>query len=114
MSGAAGTGTPPAAQYWQAPTTFTLGGGGAGPDFTGWVAKDTVYNAASDTVRQSVEAYVNNLYGISSTQAPLAPFLMAGTYTTAPTVTISTITSGSQYCYTTNGTTPSSTRRHPD
>ena len=27
VSGKPGTGTPPAAQYWQAPTTFTLGGG---------------------------------------------------------------------------------------
>ena len=111
VSNTAGTGTPPAAQYWQAPTTFTLGGGGAGPDFTGWVAEVLVYNSASDTVREGVEAYIKGLYGIGSIN-PCAPPSFTpgpGAYATAQTVTIGTSTSGATIRYTTDGSMPSET-----
>ena len=111
VSDTAGGGTPPSAQNWQAPTTFTLGGGGAGPDFTGWVAEVLVYNSANDTVRQGVEGYVKDLYGIGSISLCASPTFSpaAGTYGPAQSVTISTSTGGASIRYTTNGTTPSST-----
>jgi len=111
VSGTAGSGTPPAQQYWQAPTTFTLGGGGSNsPKFTGWVAEVLVYNTADDTVRQQVEAYINNRYGVSNTTCATPSFNPpAGTYTTTQTVTISTATSGATVRYTTDGTTPTET-----
>ena len=107
-----GTGTPPSLQNWLAPTTFTLGGGSSGAaDINGWVAEVLVYNNASDTAREGVEAYIKSLYGIGSVN-PCAPPSFTpgpGAYATAQTVSINTTTSGETIRYTTDGTTPSST-----
>ena len=111
VSGVAGTGTPPSAQYWQAPTIFTLGGGSSGAnDFNGWVAEVLVYNSANDTERQQVEAYIQTLYGLGSINPCALPsFTPApGSYNTAQNVVISS-TSGATIRYTTDGSTPSET-----
>ena len=112
LSDAAGVGTPPSAQYWQAPTTFTLGGGSsAAPDFTGWLAEVLIYNSASDTVRKGVETYIKTVYGVGSvTPCAMPTFSPAmGIYGSAQNVSISTATNGATIRYTTDGSTPSET-----
>ena len=111
VNGTPGTGTPPTEQYWQAPTTFTLGGWTNDPNYTGWVAEVMVYNTANDTTRQSVEAYIDNIYGISCLSPCVTPTFSpaAGVYTSAQTVTITTGTVGATIRYTTDGSTPTET-----
>ena len=69
-----------------------------------------VYNTANDAVRQSVETYMKNLYGIGSPALCRPTFTpAAGSYSNAQTVTISTRTSGATIRYTTDGSTPAPT-----
>ena len=111
VSDVAGTGTPPAAQYWLAPSSFTLGGwASTAPDYTGWMAEILLYNSASDIVRQGVETYIRTVYGIGITPCGVPTFSPpAGSYSTAQTVSISTSTGGATLRYTTDGSSPTET-----
>ena len=66
-----------------------------------------VYNAANDSVRLGVEAYMNSQYGIAVPCSVPTFTPAAGSYGAAQNVTISTLTSGATIRYTTDGSTPS-------